>query len=381
MTFVAPAMLPSQLADYLVIHVIGSGFGESQVIVLPSGHCVVVDCCMDGEKNLTLDLLQELGIQRVNLLVVTHPDLDHMRGIPGLVRACPPREVWRFPFGGLRELVSGWCRLDPQDARMEEIDEAFRVLEELEAQNIAWEAGMRSAVWSPEPAVEVRCLAPTSCDLRHVRDRLFELVQYGTSTGRKETADDEPTLWSVVRDYLRGEGSLDDRPNLLSLALAMRWRNRRLLLCGDVENGRAKEEHSGWKGILRQLAKDQLLACVEGVDFIKVAHHGSIGAFHRPAWDRHRRPDQSTIAAITPFDRGKQPLPRKEVLADIRSYAGQLGITADARGAFGAAEEAGWTREQAQALATPGPHLSVVFTDTGGGQLHTGARAGAFRAT
>ncbi|HSN98053.1 MAG TPA: MBL fold metallo-hydrolase [Candidatus Nanopelagicales bacterium] len=373
-------MIPKQEADRLTVHVIGAGFGESQVILLPSGHCVVVDCCMEGGKNLTLDLLQELGAPRIDLLVVTHPDLDHMRGIPGLVRAYPPAEVWRFPFGGLRELVSGWCRLNPRDPRLEEIDEAFRVLEELEEQNVAWEAGMKSTVWSPAPSVEIRCLAPTPCDLRHVRDKLFELVQYSTATGRKEAANDEPTLGNTVRDYLRGEGSLDDRPNLISLALAVRWQDRRLLLCGDVENGRKTVEHSGWKGILHQLEKDQLLGCVEGVDFIKVAHHGSNGAFHVPAWLRHQRADRSTIAAITPFDRGKQPLPRKEVLAGMRAYAGRLGITSDARGAFGVAEEAGWKRDQASSVTTPGPHISVVFAATGAGQLHAGARAGAFRA-
>jgi hypothetical protein len=360
-----------------VVHVIGPGFGESQIVLLPSGHCIVIDCCTDGGKNLTLELLRELRIPHIDLLVITHPDLDHLRGIPSLTRACPPKLVWRFPFGGLRELVSGWCRLNPNDERLQVADDAFRTLEELEERNVAWDAGLSTATWRPDTSIEVRCLAPTSHDQRHAHDQLFQVVQYLTGSGLKERPHDEPTLNARILKYLHGEGTLGDRPNGISLAIGVQWQTRRLLFCGDVENGRASE-YSGWKGILRVLEQDKRRDWVEEVDFIKVAHHGSNGAFHLPAWQIHRRSDGRTVAAITPFDRSTPPLPREEVLTSLSAHAERLCITEDARGAFALAEKAGWVRSWASPYAALGPHLSVVLAESGAIDVHAGPRAGVF---
>lgn len=309
--------------------------------------------------------------------MVTHPDLDHLRGLPALIRAYPPKRAWRFPFGGVREMVSNWCRRDPRDRRLREVDAAFAALEELEDRNIAYEAGLRTETWCPDSTVEVRCLAPTQHDVRHGSKWLFDLATYATANGLKEKSGDEPMLGSMIRSYLLGEGSLDERPNLFSLAITVRWRARRLLLCGDVETGRASP-YSGWKGILQQLEEDRLLDCVQEIDVVKVAHHGSNSAFHPPAWQLHRRSDGATFAALTPFNRSTPPLPRAQVLDALRSHVEQLGITDDARGAFALALASGWSRRPAPSLPTLGPHMCVVLPDGGALEVHAGLRAGVF---
>lgn len=377
---VPPLSLPLPCRDRLVLYLIGPGFGESQVVLLPSGHCMVVDCCMEEGANLTMDLLRALRVPCIDLLVVTHPDLDHLRGLPALIEAYPPKRAWRFPFGGVREMVSSWCRRDPEDRRLREVDAAFTALEDLEDRNIACEAGLRAETWPPgstDSIVEVRCLAPTQHDSRRARNWLFELATYTTGSGLKENAGDEPALSSKMRSYLLGDGSIEDHPNVLSLAVTVRWRTRRLLLCGDVENGHASP-YSGWKGILRQLEEDGLTDRIRNVDVVKVAHHGSNGAFHPPAWELHRRGDGATFAALTPFNRCTPPLPREEVLKALRPHVQRMGITEDARGVFALAATSGWAPQSPPSLSTLGPHLCVVLAEGGDSEVHAGPRAGVF---
>lgn len=369
--------------DAMSIYILGPGYGESQVIIFPSGHCLVVDCCVAGGENLTLELLRSLSVPRVDLLIVSHPDLDHIRGIRGLVEAFRPVEAWRFPFGLLRELVAGWCRQNPDDGRWRELSDAYSVLDDLEDQNVACEPTLHTrTIWRrPTLDAEVQCIAPTMHDTVRIRRDLRRLVEYESPSRRREQPGDEPTLATKIQDYLLGERhGLHDHPNAVSLAVAVRWRRRRVLLAGDVEIGSASP-HSGWSGILEVLRQDQMLNAVEHLDLVKVAHHGSLGAFHRPAWELHSRPDRLTIAAITPFDRGRTGLPRPAVLGDIRSYAGQLGITADTRQTFSQAVAQGWTREGLPDATLGGPVLRIVLAENGPGILSVSTASGRFRSS
>lgn len=370
--------------DAMTIYVIGPGYGESQVVVFPSGRCLVVDCCVSGGQNLTLQLLRTLRVRAVDLLVVTHPDLDHIRSLRTLVDAFRPVEAWRYPFGLLRELVSHWCRLNPEDRRLREVSDAYDVLDELEEHNVASEPTLGTGtLWRCDVSgAEVRCIAPTQSDALHARKQLDRLVEYETTSRRRERPGDEPTLGLPIQDYLLGERrSLGDHPNTISMGVSIRWRQRRVLLAGDVENGRANST-SGWKGILEALRQRGLLDCVSELDLVKVAHHGSPGAFHPPAWDIHRRTDGSTIATITPFDRGRYPLPHPDTLTNVRGYANLLGITADVRGVFTDAQANGWVREPAldpQDASLAGPILKIVLPDTGPGRLSDSSVSGRFR--
>ena len=71
--------------DRLVVHLLGSGYGESQVVLFPGPErrCMVVDACMSkrGGRNLTALLLRKLGWTAIDLLVVTHGDSDHITGM------------------------------------------------------------------------------------------------------------------------------------------------------------------------------------------------------------------------------------------------------------------------------------------------------------
>lgn len=361
------ASVPRARARTLTAYVIGPGFGESVVIVLPGGEVVVVDSCRRDGANLTVALLGELEVEAVDLLVVTHPDLDHIGGLPELVRRYPPRRAWRYPFGAsLRELVARWIDRDEGDGRLAEVNDAMAAIEELEEQNRCMQAAYRQTWKAPSGACAVECVAPSSHDVVRARRRLRDLVRQ---------SGDDYELASWLRAYLtRGRASLGDRPNLVSLALVVRWNDRKILLAGDVEAS-SKNLHSGWAGMLGSLEEDGELDLVRDCDAVKVAHHGSIGALHHPAWELHGRGDSSTVLAVAPFHRGHL-LPDGASLEQLRRYAGALGLTSD-HGSFVRAANAGWSARSATPAGV-GPIVVVEVTETGPATIQAASEAAVF---
>ena len=157
--------------------------------------------------------------------------------------------------------------------------------------------------------------------------------------------------------------------NVLSLALAVRWQGHRIVLGGDVDNGN-RSPHSGWKGILAHAERTGLGVLLEEVDLVKVAHHGSARSFHTLTWQRHRKPDGSTAAVISPFTRSALPAP--QVLRDLTSHCGRLGMTRCDPTVEGRAEEAGWKKDAGRPPETLAPCVAAVFSGGGNVELFAG---------
>jgi len=71
------------------VWVLDVGQGDCNVIFTEEGHCFVIDCGstskkMVGEKVL-IPFLKYHGINRVDGIIITHPDADHMNGIVNLL--------------------------------------------------------------------------------------------------------------------------------------------------------------------------------------------------------------------------------------------------------------------------------------------------------
>ena len=347
--------LPRPLPGELTLYVVGPGFGESVVVVLPGGQVVVVDSCRRDGVNLTESVLRDLELEQVDLLIVTHPDLDHVAGLADLIGAYPPVRAWRYPAGAnLRELVAGWLHRDAGDARLVEVGRAMDAVEALEDENRCMQVQYRQTWRAAGPSCTVECIAPSSHDVVRARRQLRRLVE------RRDGYDYALAAW--IRDYLtRGRSSLGDHPNLVSLALVVRWGHRRVLLAGDVEASSANPK-SGWAGMLTSLEEDGELHLVRDCDAVKVAHHGSIGAVHHPAWKLHAHADARTVALVAPFNRGHL-LPDEATLKQIRDYVGRLALTSD-HGTFERAERAGWSVDGAGSSGD-GPVVALRITSDG----------------
>lgn len=327
----------------LSLYVLGPGVGECQVLLLPDGKVVVVDACMADGRNLGVDLLQALGVTKVDLFVVTHPDQDHVRGAAGLLDTFKPNLVWIYPtMSSLRDLLVRAKR--EASAEGLSVSAALADLTDFaESLRRHQSAGLRvqairstSQVWRfAGSGYEVKPIAPTDEDELEAARRIESL------NARPQRRSDRFVAW--VEDFLAGKKRPADHPNQLSIALSVSIEERRILLGGDVEcgNGRAG---SGWSGIMQCLGQSwcnqsHLLRCA---DVVKVAHHGSQGAFHAPAWAEHTARRTPTIGVIAPYSRQVEQLPRSDGLARLREVLPSLAITATTYETRRAAIAAGW---------------------------------------
>jgi hypothetical protein len=361
----------------LSLFVLGSGFGESSVIVTPSGRVLVADVCVDGEKHLTSALLDELGLDRIDLLVVTHADLDHVRGLPALLAGRNVGEAWRFPAAAdVRVLAAKWLRGAKDDRRLVELHDAMKALDALAATNQCVYGGSDVRPWSPGGAdpVRVECLAPSQHDQRRAGAQLDDLVTVDVRGVRLAE--------NIERFFNRATRKLGAPPNVLSLAASVSWDEAdvRVVLGGDVERGDGTE-WSGWRGILSTLTRRGQRDLVRGARAVKVAHHGSRGAHEDDAWDDHTRTQpEETWALVAPFWHGAVELPNPEPLRDLGARGVRLGLCEASR-ARRLALQAGWVEDVDVDEVCDGPVMVLRWGDDGACTPTRGRRAAAFRAS
>lgn len=342
----------------MFLYVLGPGIGESQVVVFPDGKTLVVDSCHEGNTNLPEALLKHLGQTQIELLVLTHPDFDHVRGFATLVRKFSPRAIWRYPQGNyIRDFVCQILERKPNDARFKDLRDSLAAIDDFGEQD-GEPTEARIDRTHPGQGYEIRCIAPTPIDINRAQRLLDHGAEY--------VLGHRTRVSKRIERFLNGDSPLGDVPNVLSVALAISWGKVRVVLGGDVENGLARKPFSGWKGVLQMLDKSfrAHLSLVDAAVVVKVPHHGSRTAFHAPAWQRHAKPDGSTVAVIAPF-RGKKPLPEKEVLQGIATHCSKIGVSAGITDVEKTAPGA-WNPDNSLVLRETAAPCLVVAIDTDG---------------
>lgn len=83
----ADAALPPSTDSVLRIIFLDVGQGDAVLIQAPEGQTALVDA---GPRDV-VPLLRELGVERIDLLVATHPHTDHIGGMAGVIEALPVR--------------------------------------------------------------------------------------------------------------------------------------------------------------------------------------------------------------------------------------------------------------------------------------------------
>ncbi|MFE9108515.1 ComEC/Rec2 family competence protein [Streptomyces collinus] len=192
------------------------GQGDALVLAAGEGTGVVVDAGPDPQ--LVDHCLRSLGISRIALVVLTHFHADHVAGLPGVLRG---RAVGAIETTGFEEPAD-------QAAFVRRLAAARRIPvtraaagEQRRTGELAWQV-----VWPPPspPPVSPPGVAP-----------------------------------GLLPAHPVPEG-----PNDASVAMLVRSGGLRLLLLGDLE-----------PPAQRALARSPAAEALEGVDVLKVAHHGS----------------------------------------------------------------------------------------------------------
>ncbi|MFF8876733.1 ComEC/Rec2 family competence protein [Streptomyces flaveolus] len=185
--------------------------GQGDALVLAAGPGAGVVVDAGPDPALVDRCLRSLGITRVPLVVLTHFHADHVAGLPGVLRGRP---VGAIETTGLEE---------PAD----------------QAEFVRGQAAARRIPVRHAVAGEQRRTGPLS----------WEVVWPPPTPGP---------------GTVPGAPASTEGPNDASVTLLVRTAGLRLLLLGDLEPPAQQE-----------LARSPVAAELEGVDVLKVAHHGS----------------------------------------------------------------------------------------------------------
>lgn len=77
----------------LVVRYLDVGQGDATVVEFPDGRTMVIDAGREGGQTVTSALAGD-GRARIDWLVETHPDADHIGGLPDVIRANDVGSVW-----------------------------------------------------------------------------------------------------------------------------------------------------------------------------------------------------------------------------------------------------------------------------------------------
>jgi beta-lactamase superfamily II metal-dependent hydrolase len=218
---------------------------------------------------------------RFELLVVTHIDLDHIQGIIELLEQLPAgvtfKEIW----------FNGWDQLKHIGLEPLGVKEGIRLSEILEQRHTAaWNASTKGRAialddqdgvidYMFEEDMKVTVLAPARAQLARLRDDWQEIVeQFGVDEqaeveGAKIGIEGLEVMGAVgavdVRSLAESRFDEDDTvPNGSSIALALEFAGKRLLMLGDA-----------YPSVVARSIRRLSPAGPYPVDVVKLAHHGS----------------------------------------------------------------------------------------------------------
>lgn len=69
----------------LQVHYIDVGQGDSTLVISPSGRSMIIDAGDNSSYEVIRPYLKKHGVQKIDLLIGTHPDADHIGGIDDII--------------------------------------------------------------------------------------------------------------------------------------------------------------------------------------------------------------------------------------------------------------------------------------------------------
>lgn len=92
-TTTAPTETTPSPADGLVVHFIDVGQADSALLEY-DGHFALIDAGYPESGAKVVSYLKEQGVQKLDLVVATHPHGDHIGGLPAVLKAFKADNIW-----------------------------------------------------------------------------------------------------------------------------------------------------------------------------------------------------------------------------------------------------------------------------------------------
>ena len=309
------------LDDQFEVSVFGPGIGESLALHLGFGEWMIVDSCQDPKTRepAALQYLDRLGVdasRAVKLLVLTHWHDDHIRGAATIFQrtesaqlACSAKDHGEAFFQAVETARA--ARL--KETGFDEMSELLRILIERRASGQRLESV--GPIWAAEGMTLLR---REGSGLRHP----VQVVALSPSHATLTLALHE------LRGFLPRPNGPERRavrltPNQRSVALLVQAGSRAALLGGDLEE--SSNPAVGWRAVVNSSVRPQ-----QQCGIFKVPHHGSQNADNVDVW--HKMLGVEPVACLTPFSKGRSPLPTAQDLRRLAQRTTHLYCTRPARG-------------------------------------------------
>ncbi|MFF3376215.1 MBL fold metallo-hydrolase [Streptomyces sp. NPDC002680] len=301
-------------ADQIEVSVFGPGVGECIVIHLGDAEWMVIDSCVrTGSKiPVAVEYLQQLGVnvaESVRIVVATHWHDDHVKGISTLLQEATKARF--YAAGAFRRdeflAVSQRTHLISKfSSGVEELVNVRKIITERKAQkggSLEQVSAVQRISADPNRAVrEIWALSPSAEDTERGIEHIASIID--EQSGKVSRVPNLP-------------------PNDVSVVLHLETAIGGILLGGDLEHHRTTRTR-GWHAVLDHPGRPDTKAT-----FYKVPHHGSGNADCPEIW-QHLLADQP-VCVLTPFERGKIPLPRQADVTRLRSKVDRVFITSARR--------------------------------------------------
>lgn len=296
--------------DEVEISLLGSGYGECIVIHFGFGEWGIVDSCQfaNSKRPAALEYLTELGVSSesaVKIVVATHWDDDHIRGLGKIVENCTQssfamsaaiedkrfrRIVLDSPLATAEKLGQSVC------SGVREFNTIYHALKD--TGRLPDYALNNKRLWRSETAsgAVFTALSPHS---EVFEDAIKAIIAKLPSTG-------EPI------------GSINaPHPNFTAVVLWLEIGDIAVLLGADMEESL---RYKGWS-----LITNDTLSRNQKANLFKVAHHGSANADHDDIWEKMLKEDP--VCLIAPWTLGGKRLPKPKDIQRICSRSSEVHIS------------------------------------------------------
>lgn len=275
----------------LQAHFINVGQGDAILVTYCDGGTtwnMLVDGGRADQGNKVVRYLRRAGVRRLDLVVATHVDDDHIGGLPAVLEAFPPRHFWGPDPRQARLTLTLFAATETENSTPGEISvTSFQNYLQLHAQVvqsgaiIAYpSAGFLTAYVAPA-GLNLRVLGPAASEIRAILESL--------GAGMERLSVEERV------------GILSTATNNASIILRVDAGGPALLLPGDAEAEGWEQANAG-EGALR-------------ADVLKVAHHGGLSG--TPGWVPSTVQPRLSVISVGPNTYGH---PHPTVIDWLQTY-------------------------------------------------------------
>ncbi len=208
---------------------------------------------------------------KINRVVVTHPDGDHAGGLRKVLENCEVDELWMLkPWDYTDELIERFARLRSEKRLADRLKECYPNIAALE--EIANRRGIPiKTPFQGAKIGEFTVLAPT-------KDRYLDLIEQSEKTPEVKYAQVSLARFCEAFEFVKkfvsatwGDENLPNKPtsaeNNMSIVQYAELNAQKIMLTGDA--GREALEEA------KNYLVDNLYVSLPGINYFQVPHHGS----------------------------------------------------------------------------------------------------------